>query len=161
MRRPSAATGIALVALFFSLAGTGLAASGYLITSVSQISPHVLRYLQGQRGPRGRPGLIGPAGTPGLQGLTGATGAFSTATLIPVAGPQVALCALGGGSCGIGTSVATCPAGMNVVSGGWIGTVISGSPTISTSGSANSWTVTFDNTDTSGGASFEAVALCG
>lgn len=37
---------IALVALFFALAGTGLGASRYLITSTSQIKPSALRQLR-------------------------------------------------------------------------------------------------------------------
>ncbi|HEY7966004.1 MAG TPA: hypothetical protein VID68_03170, partial [Solirubrobacteraceae bacterium] len=62
MRRPSPATTIACIALFFSLAGTGLAASRYLITSTKQIKPSVISSLKGNRGPRGLPGLAGPAG---------------------------------------------------------------------------------------------------
>jgi hypothetical protein len=54
---------IASVALFFSLAGTGIAASRYLITSKSQIAPSVLRQLR-PRGP------IGPAGPNGATGST-------------------------------------------------------------------------------------------
>ena len=46
MRRLSPATVIASVALFFSLAGTGLAAQHYLITSVSQIKPSVQQDLR-------------------------------------------------------------------------------------------------------------------
>ncbi len=39
---------VAWVALFFALAGTGVAASRYLITSTSQIKPSVLRHLRGE-----------------------------------------------------------------------------------------------------------------
>ena len=60
-RRPSPATIIASVALFFSLTGAGLAASHYLITSTRQIAPNVLRQLRQTvtvasdvPGPRGR-----------------------------------------------------------------------------------------------------------
>jgi hypothetical protein len=44
-RRPSPTTIIACLALFFSLAGTGIAASRYIITSTSQIKPSVRRSL--------------------------------------------------------------------------------------------------------------------
>jgi hypothetical protein len=44
-RRPSPTTIIACLALFFSLAGTGIAASPYIITSTSQIKPSVRRSL--------------------------------------------------------------------------------------------------------------------
>ena len=46
MRRPSPTVTIASIALFFSLAGTGLAASKYLITSTSQIKPSLLKALR-------------------------------------------------------------------------------------------------------------------
>jgi hypothetical protein len=46
-RRPSTATAIALVALFFALAGTTLAASHYVITNTGQIKPNVLRAIRG------------------------------------------------------------------------------------------------------------------
>jgi hypothetical protein len=45
-RRPSPSMIVAIVALFFALAGTGIAASRYLITSTSQIKPSVLRELR-------------------------------------------------------------------------------------------------------------------
>ncbi len=45
-RRPSPAMAVAIVALFFALAGTGIAASRYLITSTSQIKPSVLSELR-------------------------------------------------------------------------------------------------------------------
>lgn len=40
---------IALLALFVSLAGTGIAATHYLITSTKQIKPSVLKQLKGAR----------------------------------------------------------------------------------------------------------------
>jgi hypothetical protein len=58
----------AWLALFFSLAGTGLAASHYLITSTSQIKPSVRRGLRGMRGPEGAAGPIGATGAPGAPG---------------------------------------------------------------------------------------------
>jgi len=55
-RRPSPTTIIACLALFFSLAGTGIAASRYIITSTSQIKPSVRRALHGAEGARGPAG---------------------------------------------------------------------------------------------------------
>lgn len=54
--RISPATIIASVALFFSLGGAGMAATGYRITSLWQISPHVRHQLRGPAGPRGATG---------------------------------------------------------------------------------------------------------
>jgi hypothetical protein len=48
MRKPSPATAIACVALFFALTGVGLAAGRYIITSPKQIKPSVLREIQSQ-----------------------------------------------------------------------------------------------------------------
>jgi hypothetical protein len=45
MRRPSPATVLATLALFFSLGGTTIAASHYLVSSTAQIEPSVLRSL--------------------------------------------------------------------------------------------------------------------
>ena len=44
-RKPSPTTVIACLALFVALTGTAIAASGYIITSVSQIKPSVRREL--------------------------------------------------------------------------------------------------------------------
>ena len=67
-RRPSPATAIALLALFFALGGTAIAAKHYLITSTSQIKPSVLEQLHG------KVGETGPAGTAGLAGPQGPGG---------------------------------------------------------------------------------------
>lgn len=92
-KRPSAATMMAATALFFSLAGTGIAASQYLINSTSQIAPKVLSSLKGRQGLQGKtgktgktgatgaagsPGKTGAAGSPGATGNTGAAGATGT-----------------------------------------------------------------------------------
>ena len=50
--RSSLAYVCAAIAVLFALSG-GAYAAGYLITSVHQISPRVLKELRGQRGPRG------------------------------------------------------------------------------------------------------------
>ena len=69
-RRPSAASIIAVTALFFALGGTAVA-SHFLITSTSQIRPSVLKKLRGGTGPAGP---TGPAGVTGVTGATGPTG---------------------------------------------------------------------------------------
>ncbi|HUA10459.1 MAG TPA: hypothetical protein VMA83_00470 [Solirubrobacteraceae bacterium] len=63
VRRPSPALVVALVALFFALVGTGLAATHYVITRVSQIKPSVRAELRGAKGPRGERGPRGVAGS--------------------------------------------------------------------------------------------------
>ena len=73
-RRISTTTLIASVALFFSLAGTGVAASHYLITSVGQIKPSVRHALKGAQGPAGPAGPAGATGQQGPQGIQGASG---------------------------------------------------------------------------------------
>jgi plastocyanin len=68
---------VALIALVFALTGTGLAASRYIITSTSQISPSVLKALKakgGKPGPAGPPGPAGSQGGPGSDGARGERG---------------------------------------------------------------------------------------
>jgi hypothetical protein len=73
-RRPSAGTVIACLALFFAIGGSAVAASHYLITSKSQISPKVLKALHGEVGPTGPAGAAGSQGPIGAQGPAGAAG---------------------------------------------------------------------------------------
>jgi Collagen triple helix repeat (20 copies) len=62
------------VALVFAMSGGAYAAGKYLITSTKQISPKVLKSLQGKAGKAGAPGAQGPAGPAGPQGPVGAKG---------------------------------------------------------------------------------------
>jgi hypothetical protein len=109
-RRPSPATVLSAVALFFALSGSAVAARHYLITSTAQIKPSVLRHLRGHEGKPGPAGTAGPAGTPGPQGPAGPS---NLSGLIEVEGPKNAVPAEH-----VGSSVATCPAGDHAVSGG-------------------------------------------
>jgi hypothetical protein len=77
----SPATVIAGLALVFAMTGGAYAAKKYLITSTKQISPSVLKQLQGKAGAAGAPGVAGaqgaqgPAGPAGAQGSAGSAGA--------------------------------------------------------------------------------------
>ena len=75
LRTPSPTAVIALLALFFALGGTAIAAKHYLITSASQIKPSVLNQLQGKTGPPGPAGANGSNGANGTQGPQGPQGA--------------------------------------------------------------------------------------
>jgi hypothetical protein len=166
MRRPSPATIIASIALFFSLAGTGLAASKYLITSTKQIKPSVLSSLHGSKGPRGlqgaqgAQGLAGPAGAAGAAGGAGAAGTFTTADVTTVTGVGTTINASANA-----TSVATCPSGSTVIGGGytWAGTIPS-TVTVPADGAQGTtgWAVTIQDTSTSTNIAtpFAAEALC-
>jgi hypothetical protein len=74
VRKPSPGTAIALLALFFAMGGTAIAARHYLITSTKQIKPSVLKSLKGRAGPRGATGAAGATGTTGAAGAKGLTG---------------------------------------------------------------------------------------
>lgn len=66
-----------VLAVVFVMTGGAYAASKYVISSTKQISPKVLKSLQGKRGatgPQGPVGPIGPAGISGKNGTAGATG---------------------------------------------------------------------------------------
>lgn len=99
MKRPSAALIVARAALLVSVAGTGAAATRYLITSTNQIKPSVLAQLRGRTGPKGP------------------TGSFSAHNLHVFAGGRVTL-GTNPNPNDSGTAFATCPANTSVVSGG-------------------------------------------
>jgi hypothetical protein len=74
------ATAIAALALVFAMTGGAYAAGKYVITSTKQISPKVLKSLQGKAGAKGATGAAGaagPAGAPGA-GTAGPQGAPGT-----------------------------------------------------------------------------------
>jgi Collagen triple helix repeat (20 copies) len=84
----SPATMIATLALVFAMTGGAYAAGRYVITSTKQISPKVLKSLQGKTGVAGKngaagangaTGATGPAGPAGSQGPAGAAGAAGKA----------------------------------------------------------------------------------
>lgn len=110
MRRPTPATGIATVALFFALTGTGLAVSHYVITSTKQIKPSVLKSLRGKGGAQGPQG---PAGAQGVQGPQGPAGTSALSTLTTVVGATVVA-----PNEKVTSAEAICPAGSHAVSGG-------------------------------------------
>ena len=169
MKRPSPATIIASTALFFSLAGTGLAANHYLITSTKQIKPGVLSSLRGPRGPQGPQGAAGTPGTAGAAGAAGAAGSFSTASVSAVVGAAPGPPGLPADTTNNGqaTSVASCPAGTKVIGGGytWGGTgAAPANVTVVTDQEQGKtgWVVTLqNNTATAISPQFAASALCG
>ncbi|MGA8364243.1 MAG: hypothetical protein WB709_06955 [Solirubrobacteraceae bacterium] len=72
IRRRLTFTNAALIlVLVFVMTGGAYAAKKYLITSTKQISPTVLKQLQGKAGPAGAPGAQGPAGAAGPAGANG------------------------------------------------------------------------------------------
>ncbi|HWX44594.1 MAG TPA: hypothetical protein VNY52_04645 [Solirubrobacteraceae bacterium] len=62
------------LALVLAMSGGAYAATRYVITSTKQISPKVLKALQGKAGANGAGGATGPAGPAGPSGPAGATG---------------------------------------------------------------------------------------
>ena len=86
IRRHFNATGVvAVLALVLAMSGGAYAASRYVITSTKQISPKVLKSLQGKAG---AVGAQGPAGAVGAQGPAGSSGAQGPAGLAGVQGPK-------------------------------------------------------------------------
>ena len=73
-RRISPATVLAGLALVFAMSGGAYAAKKYLITSTKQISPSVLKQLQGKAGSGGAPGAAGAQGAQGPAGPAGPGG---------------------------------------------------------------------------------------
>jgi len=74
-RRFTYANVMVTFALVFAMSGGAYAAKHYLVTSTKQISPKVLRQLQGKAGPAGPEGKAGGAGAAGKEGVPGKEGA--------------------------------------------------------------------------------------
>ena len=77
LRRPSPASIIAVLALFFALGGTAIAAHHYLITNAKQIKPSVLKKLKGNAGKNGKNGTNGTNGKNGAPGTAGASNGYT------------------------------------------------------------------------------------
>jgi hypothetical protein len=73
-RRLSYANVVATLALVFAMSGGALAANHYLINSIKQINPKVLKKLKGNIGPNGAAGPAGPQGATGKDGAAGKEG---------------------------------------------------------------------------------------
>ncbi len=73
-RSLSYASVTATLALILAASGGALAATHYLITSTTQISPKVLKELSGQKGSRGASGAAGQSGPVGPTGALGPAG---------------------------------------------------------------------------------------
>jgi len=91
-RRVTFANVVSVLALMFAMSGGALAATHYLITKESQISPKVLKALKGDTGPRGATGPAGATGATGSQGPAGAAGsavAYASVVLNGVGNPTI------------------------------------------------------------------------
>ena len=119
---------VALVALFFSLTGWGVAARVALAppntvgtqqivngsVRLVDLHPSATRLLKGQRGERGPQGLTGTPGTAGPAGPQGSAGGFDPGKVSYVAAsPQTSV-----GPSSSGVSKAVCPSGSIPVGGG-------------------------------------------
>jgi hypothetical protein len=156
-RRPSPAVLIASLALLFALGGSAVAARHYLITSTRQIKPSVLRALHGAAGARGPSGPAGLPGAPGAAGPQGPAGPVDLSSLTIVRAPDVLVAPQSEM-----TSVATCPAGSHVLSGGaWTGVALEIYSEMSDD--HQSWiTLVFNNNTLSSkiATNLEAIAYC-
>lgn len=77
-KRFTCANVVMTIALVFAMGGGAYAASKYVITSTKQISPKVLKALQGKAGSTGANGANGSAGPAGEKGATGEKGTAGT-----------------------------------------------------------------------------------
>src|SRR3954469_19546190 len=106
---------VGYVALFVALSGGAYAATALPANSVgsTQVRNHSLMGVDFKAGqiPAGKRGAAGPAGP---------AGTFDASSVSNVSGAVATLCALGGGQCAVGTSLARCPGSSVPISGGWI-----------------------------------------
>jgi hypothetical protein len=172
-RRLTFANGTALLALFFALSAGSYAATLLPANSVTgkQVKDHSLlkkdfktgQLPKGTRGAAGAPGLQGAQGlqgAPGAQGAQGPAGPVAISTLARADGPQTPVGA-NGSATDIAASVATCPSGQKVVSGGsdsFTGGIGAYGSIPSTD--RNSWIVMVYNTSAYGGGYVQAFANC-
>jgi hypothetical protein len=144
---------VSLIALFVALGGSAVAARHYVITSSSQVKNGALKAVDlsrsARRALRGARGPVGPAGMPGPPGpstLGHLTRVDQQKTLAPGAVDSVD---------------ATCPAGQNVVSGGFQSVGADSEVFFAdTFGSPNTWSVGLDNFDSTLSATVDAIAFC-
>lgn len=121
--------------------------------------PRGPRGFHGPRGPRGSQGPVGATGAKGATGATGPTGpkgSFSSITRVK--GNTVFMAPfpeLGA----VGSSTASCPAGMTAISGGWTGLGIVATVSFN-SGAGGSWSVIAVNNDELEGTKLTAEATC-
>lgn len=152
MRRPSLPTVLGLLALFFALGGTAIAAKHYIITSTSQIKPNVLNQLRGKRGPAGANGTNGAQGAQGPAGAQGPPGPANLSEVTVARGPEVPV-----PPGEVGSASVFCPSGMRAVSGGGSGG-IAGLSASETSARVGWFIITVNNTGIT--VNIHAIALC-
>jgi hypothetical protein len=107
---------VALLALFFAMAGGAYAAKRYLITSTKQISPTVMKALKGNAGNAGATGASGPAGPQGPAGAQGSQGQAGAKGDPGPAGPMLDTLPSGKTLKGV-FSIANYKSGSNYISG--------------------------------------------
>src|SRR5437870_1203982 len=73
-RRITYANTAATLALLFSMTGGALAAKHYLVSSIKQINPKVVKQLRGKSGAKGATGATGATGAAGAPGAPGTPG---------------------------------------------------------------------------------------
>jgi hypothetical protein len=108
VRRHATYTNVALtIAVLFAMTGGAYAAKKYVITSTKQISPSVIKKLQGKAGAPGTPGAPGAKGAPGEKGERGEKGEKGEKGATGGTGPAGST----GPAGGIGPAGTTGPAG--------------------------------------------------
>jgi hypothetical protein len=163
-RHLSYANVVATLALVFAMSGGALAAKHYLINSTKQINPKVLKKLAGtgKTGPAGATGAAGAVGSTGPQGKEGAQGKEGSSPKLSavkeVLGNEVFV-----EHGKFGASVAKCPAGTRVISGGQLVESSETAPNIENSralAGRTGWTVEIGNPSKFESIFVEAIAYC-